>query len=343
MKPLYVRLLIGSIIASGFPFILLLFSKPTENYIAFDRVITANGLKMISYFPVDFRINAIEYHDGSLFAYNLEGGQVIQFDTLGNVTNVFGKMGEAPGEISLLTSFNVDHSGVHTIDLRNKAITQFRLGSRVSDGPVQYARIGKNFSKGIYLGSNNFLLSYADPSSREVRLGVFRSDGSIVRVMNSFYSGYKHPEFATDGFFVKGYGSTERNFHICYNVSRFSVFDNTGKLRLSGSTIENYNKEPGVVDDGKNNYLSTGAKTLNYAACADENNLYVVSSTKSTSEESKFFDEHSPIDVYGVHKGQYQYSYYVENYKKNKIRTLAKSPKGFFAVQGDNVVYYEKN
>ena len=329
-------LLTLSLIVAAIPFALVLFYKLGLKEIDFERILSEKKLKMVSSFSVDFEATDIDFYNGNVFFYNLEGGQIIQFDTSGNFIQSIGKKGQELDEFSLIINFSISDNKLYTIDVRNHSLAQFSL---VDNKVERFAQVEKNFGRSVYLDDGKFLLMSIDKNTLNNVFEIYDINGKYIKKLMKVYDDHSDGGFATDGFFVKGVAET--NYHICFYLSRFFAFNNKGDILFSGNTIENQLSPPRVIEDAEMKFIDPEAKLLSYAGCADSNYLYLVSASKAENENYTTFEENSPIDVYETSSGNYVYSFYIPNYNGKRVRNITKAFNGFFVIQGNNIAYYE--
>ena len=315
------------------PFILLIFFSKRVSDIEFNRRFEK---KLIPDFvkKLEFSPSKIKYLNSGIYAYNFEGGQILKLDEKGNVTIVFGELGENPGQFQVVADYYTDNEKLYAIDLRNKSISIFNLQSSEL---VDFFKINKNFNNASLLSIFSYVISSFDSLNSNPKFEIYNFSGELVKV-NFPYGTSQDGSFTTDGIFVN---NGKVNLHFCYHISDFHAFDSYGKLLYRSKTIENYFEQPLVITEGRGKYISPVTKTITIGASADEKFIYVLSLEIAVNEKKEDFQNNSPLDIYALSSGEYIKSVYIPNYEGKKVRSISCAENGFYAIQGNNLIHYE--
>jgi hypothetical protein len=128
--------------------------------------------------------------------------------------------------------------------------------------------------------------------------------------------------FSTDGI-LTNVPNSSKIFYIYYYRNQFICADTNLNLLYRGKTIDTVSQAKIKVGKiiSENQYtLSSPPKYVNEHACANKHWLFIHSVLKADNESNEVIEKASIIDVYSVNDGQYQFSFYLRDFKGNKMR-----------------------
>lgn len=141
--------------------------------------------------------------------------------------------------------------------------------------------------------------------------------------------------FSTDGMLVTDY-PVQHLVYVYFYRNEFVVLDTAFQVLQRGHTIDSISKAQLVVKVTRNNSHTLGAPPLivNKGVRIADGLLYVHANLLSRGEAVADFERHAVLDVYALHSGDYQHSFYVPQFKGHGL-------KAFVIVQGDFYGLYD--
>lgn len=125
----------------------------------------------------------------------------------------------------------------------------------------------------------------------------------------------------------------------------YIVLDTNLNLVYKGNTIDSVSHvkiKPIEIDKSSFTLASPNALVNNNSQIS-EKWLFVHSNLMAKNETKKIFENASVIDVYDITNHQYKFSFYLNNYRQQKMTDFKINQDRLFAIYGNNIVRYNIN
>jgi len=290
-------------------------------------------------FDIGYDAFQLKYFDRRLYTCDLAVNQIIALDTSGREVARLGKKGMEAGSFKQIIGWGVDARGLYVADPSNGTVTQFNAAGAFDR---QY-KFNPGLVRAMRLQGDNYALKSNDKAVLNEDFRVVNIATGRITPMDKVYTSYNDGGFATDGFFIRSEHADRPNVHVSYRMGNFFCFDDAGKVAFKASTIEGHSAPPKVITSTHSRVIAPQQRMVNRTAAADRQFIYIVSNIKSKEEKRSDFEENSAVDVYRLDNGKYAHSFYIPDYKGEKVSDLCKVQDGFYAVQGRSVVHYQRS
>ena len=176
----------------------------------------------------------------------------------------------------------------------------------------------------VPISNNSFAVRTFRNNTLEYALGKEITDSPFVTIAPNLLQKQADGLFSNDGMLnydrkrtLLVYIYFYRNQYICIDTNlnllyRGNTIDTTTKANIKVANIKSENSLT----------LSEPPKIVNLKSCVYDNNLFIISGLKADNESRATFNQSSVIDVYDLQKGVYKFSFYVPNFKGNKIKSF---------------------
>jgi hypothetical protein len=134
--------------------------------------------------------------------------------------------------------------------------------------------------------------------------------------------------------------------YVYYYRNQYIVIDTNMNLLYRSHTIDTISKakiKVATVSSKNARTLAAPPLTVNKHSCVFENFLFIQSNLMAKNEEKKVFDMASVIDVYSLKDKSYQFSFYIFNYNRQKLRGFKIVGDKLVAQFGQYVITYDLN
>lgn len=254
------------------------------------------------------------HHNNQIWAIDDISNQVIQMSAEGEVLNTYGQLGDAPWEGRSLTQLDVDDEGFYTADNTLMILKKMNF----DDEMEYYHKEKRGIWDGIRLKEDKFLVVYTDGEFQFETIDVVSGEHShLINFTDAIglNRDMEYADVAFEGYTVKG--SNDRVYYICSKAGVFLAFNGDGSLAYHNTTIDG--KAPPVVStrvmDEYTFFIKEPDYSSNYAACADDNYLYILSLIAFEKREEL------SIDIYDQATGRYSHSMSVPNLSDGQMPT----------------------
>jgi len=193
------------------------------------------------------------------------------------------------------------------------------------------------------LTQNAFALRYVNAKNENVLARLTVGSGPLKRahLLKKQVDGL----FCTDGEMVKVPG-TSKMIYVYYYRNEFLCADSSLNLIYKGKTIDTISMAQIKVEK----IISTGETTMaapplyvNKRACANRKYLFVQSALRANNETEYMIKDVSVIDVYLIENGKYQFSFYLPDFKGNKVRNFKVDGQSLYALYDHYLYKYQLN
>lgn len=239
----------------------------------------------------------------------------------------------------LMTTVKAD--SIYMIEGSSSAILK---GSRTT-GELKLRKI-KNlkFSDGFMLSSSAMIVRNYDLSLKQNVLT--KVDITDVRIKNR-YALEKQIDgvFCTDGILLLTPGSSEILYIYRYR-NQFIKLDTNLTVLYKANTIDTTSIAKIKVtasNKGQDLSISSPGTSINELVCASDKYLFVKSNLQANNESKKVFENSAVIDVYRLSDGRYTHSFYLEDYKNQKPRSIRATNDKLFALYDNTFQVYTIN
>jgi hypothetical protein len=151
--------------------------------------------------------------------------------------------------------------------------------------------------------------------------------------------------FSIDGM-LRSNNKNNRIIYLYYYRNQFIVLDSNLSLIYQGQTIDTISTAKIKVSNLSSDKISSISSPpffVNQKCCISDDWIFVNSGLIANNENEKIFNEHSVIDVYSLVDGKYSFSFYLPEYKNNKMKYIWVYKKTLIAQYDHYMLTYELN
>jgi hypothetical protein len=201
------------------------------------------------------------------------------------------------------------------------------------------------FSQIVSLDTTQFVMRTIDGRSKQNVIASFSPTEDSLKINNALLQTEANSIFATDGqlLYDSNFG---RIIYVYYYRNQFVVFDKYLNLDYVGNTIDTISKAQfDIIHNASTNEnkLKGNATIVNQQAAIAGDYLFIVSDRLGKYEEAKVLQQASIMDVYTISKNRYAFSFYIYNYKGQKVSRFSVNNNQLLALMGDYLVSYQLN
>lgn len=187
---------------------------------------------------------------------------------------------------------------------------------------------------------NSFFIRSLSSQNEQYVLGkeTFREGQSQLTLKHDLLKKQIDGKFCVDG--IMDYNSDlGRVIYTYYYRNQFLVMDTMLNLIYEGRTIDTVSRAKIKITEfsnGTKQMMGAPPLMVNKRMCTDGNWLLIHSGLLAKNEDVNDFKHSSVIDVYHLNDGSYQFSFYIRDFKTEKLR--------FFSVnEGQLVALFERH
>lgn len=129
-----------------------------------------------------------------------------------------------------------------------------------------------------------------------------------------------------------------RNKIIALDTALNILYRNETIDTVSGSQIK-----VAELNSGTEFTLAGQSVVVNKKVCISDELIFINSGLKADNENEEAFKRAAVIDVYALKDGRYQFSFYLHNYKRNKLRSMFVHRDTLVAIFGQYIFTYKMN
>jgi hypothetical protein len=290
-----------------------IFNLKEEKDILFDE----NGIW--KWRVIDNRLWVVGSTDQSLYA----------IDDNGKVLKKWGQLGDAPWENREISSFDIKNEKFYIVD-RDKS--EFKIIENEKD-LVLYEKPQLPFWSGTFL-TENLITSVSENGKTFEFLTMDLESGKTTKIdipsLLGYDEAYPNMNIAYEGYFVsngQGYCA-----YVCLKTGTFFIIESSDKKARPYNTIDK--TDPPKISVRKmgaiNFFIREPDHNVNYSACIDKNNLYIISTILFERSENL------ALDIYNLKNGSYVGSAQIPKFNDQYPVDITKSIDG-----NDLYVLYE--
>lgn len=195
------------------------------------------------------------------------------------------------------------------------------------------------------LNDNSFAIKAISSRSKEYSLGKIMSDTPHIKLQPNLLVKQIDGMFCVDGMM---HFDKELNYmvYVYFYRNQFIVSDTNLNLVYRGRTIDTISRAQIKVAHISSNSSRTMAApplTVNRHSCVSGDFLFVNSNLISGNESKKAFDNASVIDVYNLKNDKYKLSFYIHDFRKNKMKGFRVFNDKLIAILGQHLWVYNLN
>jgi hypothetical protein len=178
------------------------------------------------------------------------------------------------------------------------------------------------FTDFVPLDTGSFVIRALDSRTQEYELGKMDNGFPHVQLFSNLLEKQVDGRFCVDGMmnFDK---ETASLVYVYYYRNQYLVMNDELHLLFRGRTIDTIRKahiKVGEVSSNNSRTMAAPPLVVNKKSCVSDNRLFVNSGLLASNEDKETFDKASVVDVYTYWNGEYNYSFYVFDYKEYKMR-----------------------
>jgi len=213
-------------------------------------------------------------------------------------------------------------------------------GGDIADWIAHPLSEGISFIQFTPLNHDKFaLISLYDKENTITRLG-FDNRKPIVFPFKGLLKKQIDGIFCTEGTLHYDKKSKRLVFVYLYR-NEFLVIDSHFQLHRKGNTVDSISQAKLKTAKIGNTYALISAEIIvNKYSYANEGYLYVNSNIPAKNEVLAKYSANAVIDIYALEDVQYQYSFYIPNFRKKKLTEFAVANGRLFSIQGNYLTAY---
>ena len=176
----------------------------------------------------------------------------------------------------------------------------------------------------IPLSKNSFAIRTISSKSNEYVLGKEWSDSPHIKLNHDLLEKQLDGIFCVDGDF-KFNKQAKRIVYTYYYRNQFIVIDTNLNLIQRFNTIDTNSRAKihvAPLQSGKNRAMSQPPLMVNKRTYSFDNWLLIQSNLLAKNERKELFDNSTVIDVYDLHNGIYQFSFYIPDLNHDRVQEL---------------------
>ena len=300
----------------------------------FYRHYNEDFFKMDRSFQVEANLSEIKYFKGKLYLFNYIKNEIVEYDTLGKLLNRY-KENIDPNIGSQIIGWHVDENGIYLADSRRHVLTHLGFDNTVLTqfDPEQFIH------RGYSLKGNQFII--VTPNLKD-RANLKKLTMMLVDIKSKTKTKLDFPfpdiedsRMKMSGFFIKN--DIDRIFYVCFMTGMFISINDQGEFQYLAKTIDK-SPYPNILDNEVSRRFDPLSPTINMAASADREYLYILSLINSKNDDNS---DATAMDVYRINDGSYVKSYRVPLYQGKGASSVAVGPNGFYFIQDKNINHYQ--
>lgn len=199
------------------------------------------------------------------------------------------------------------------------------------------------FTDGIALTKNKFLFKTYDLQEHKTVLTTEEIAAQRISFYPSLLEQQGDGVFSTDGMTVFS-PQAKAIAYIYYYRNKFTILDTAMKIRIQSKTIDSIHTAKISLDKIASKNAVTFSKpptTVNKASCMDSSRLYIYSSVLAANQSKNEFDIAATIDVYKLTSGQYEFSFYIPDFRGVRVTDFRIFGKSLYVLHGRFAYSYQ--
>jgi len=233
----------------------------------------------------------------------------------------------------------VDSSSVYTLDGNQPLLLEGNNGNRI----LEPASKPPYFTQAIHTAGNSFVLRIVQGGQN--RLVTYTTDSAGFKMTANLLEKQVDGIFCTDGNLIK-VPNSNKIIYVYYYRNQFICANDNLNLLYKGKTIDTVSHAHIKVEYIKSlneTTISSPPLYVNKQSAANEKYLFIHSALIADNEVAESLDKVSVIDVYAVKDGKYQYSFYLPDFRGNKVRDFKVYGQSLYALYDHYLYKYQLN
>jgi hypothetical protein len=222
-------------------------------------------------------------------------------------------------------------------------ITPSFLQGYLTGGRLTIRKLQTKFiSADLPISPGSWWLRYYDRQLRQNGLLKESLDSPYSRIGKGILKKQIDGFFCTDGMMVRDPASSML-LYIYYYRNQFICMDSNLNLIYRGKTIDTVTQAKIKIGRiSRENMVSLAAPPyfVNKKACVSDGLIFINSALLANNEDRSAFEQGEPIDVYALKDGYYRFSFYLFNYKQEKLNNFRICNKKLVAIYGHDLLIY---
>ena len=246
-----------------------------------------------------------------------------------------------PNDLKIFEGYTnqVENDSIYTLDGNQPALYSGNLKSLSS----KYISKPPFFTQGIYSGCNIFVFRVVQ--SGKNWLVRYRPDSLGFKKPKNLLEKQVDGIFCTDGNLIK-VPNSNKIIYVYYYRNQFIFADDNLNLIYRGKTIDTVTHahiKVAYIKSTNQTTLASPPLFVNKQSTANEKYLFIHSALIADNEVAESLDKVSVIDVYAIKDGKYQFSFYLPDIKKSKVRDFKVHEQSLYALYDHYLYKYRLN
>ncbi|MEP5341652.1 MAG: hypothetical protein ABJL44_04515 [Algibacter sp.] len=200
------------------------------------------------------------------------------------------------------------------------------------------------FAKIEPIDSANLVIRAVSSKTKENVLGkISLLDTSRVDLSHDLLQKQVDGMFDTDGVLLYNH-QLQKLMYTYFYRNQYIVANDSLQLSLLGKTIDTISQaqiKVGTIVSKKQQKMASPALLVNGNSATYGSYLFVNSKLVGRYEPIEIWDQASVIDVYNIEKNTYEFSFYVYNIEKHKLKSFQVLNDKFIGLIGNHIVTYQ--
>ncbi|MHA7831831.1 MAG: hypothetical protein ACX93O_12090 [Flagellimonas sp.] len=197
------------------------------------------------------------------------------------------------------------------------------------------------FNKALVVDTNKILIRTIETKSQKSTLGLIeKHKGFQVRLDTSLLRRQGSGLFEMDGIPIAGSGTGHMGY-VHYYRNEFLTMDLNMELVLRQRTIDTVQQaqiKVAQMDQKRNFQMSAPPTIINKAAAMNKDLVLIRSDRLGLNESLDMLDQATIIDVYHTSKRTYEFSFYLYNINRHKVREFAIQNEQLIGLADDKLI-----
>jgi hypothetical protein len=175
------------------------------------------------------------------------------------------------------------------------------------------------FTRAVTIGPNSYIFRGFDTANKKTIQVFMKGDPKTGELQKQRTLLNEEGGIGSDGY-LNYDKKTSLVTYVSFYSNKFYCLDTNLNLVYSGRTIDTMNTVK--IETGEVNNIITNvspARKVNGRSRVANGRLYTLSKLQADNEKGNEFDRNNPVDIYDIKNGEYQGSFYIPGYKREKL------------------------
>ena len=199
------------------------------------------------------------------------------------------------------------------------------------------------FSKIVPVDKNSFVIKVRSDLTNENELGLLNFKDAFVNLKPEILEKQIEGIFDTDGMLLFNLDLNKVIYVYRYR-NQFIVLNEELQIDYKGKTIDTITyAQLNIIKNTSGNQLKLGPNsvTVTQNAATSGAYLFLNSDRLGKYEEERMLSQSSIIDVYNLRNSSYEFSFYLYDFQKYKMREFIVQDKNLYMLAGSHLIRYE--